>query len=158
MWNVDGWMLHYDNSSCGLTGPLELTKHHEWQVAIGRPLCEWSRHHMPPASLFVWKLPPPPPNCSCPASIHPSITHHTVITSAKTKSNQLSEQWRSSNLPYSFGLKACQNYFNPLLCQGNYGAISNNMKLVHWLLVDGSARRGLCRAVACPGPSLLYQM
>jgi len=27
--------------------------------------------------------------------------------------------------------------FNPLECKGNYSATSNNMKLVHWLLVGG---------------------
>jgi len=27
--------------------------------------------------------------------------------------------------------------FNPLMGTGNYGAISNNMKLVHWPLMDG---------------------
>jgi len=28
-------------------------------------------------------------------------------------------------------------YFNPLLSEGNYSATSNNMKLVHWPLMDG---------------------
>jgi len=48
---------------------------------------------------------------------------------------------------------------------GNYSAISNNMKLVHsttltvdgWAVTFGTAMRGLGGALACPGPSSLYQ-
>ena len=29
------------------------------------------------------------------------------------------------------------NFFNPLTGTGNYSATSNNMKLVHWLLMGG---------------------
>jgi len=28
-------------------------------------------------------------------------------------------------------------FLNPLVCRGNYSATSNNMKLVHWPLIDG---------------------
>jgi len=53
---------------------------------------------------------------------------------------------------------------NPLMGTGNYSAMSNNTKLVHWPLMGpwavtfGTARRGLGGAAAQPGPSSLYQM
>ena len=52
---------------------------------------------------------------------------------------------------------------NRLKFKGNYSATSNNMKLVHWLLMGGllhlaTAKRGLGGVVARPGPSSLYQM
>jgi len=52
-----------------------------------------------------------------------------------------------------------QNVFiNSLECNGNHGATSNNMKLVHWTLTDGllatfgTARRVLGGAAARPAP------
>ena len=46
---------------------------------------------------------------------------------------------------------------------GNYSAISNNMKLVHWPLMGGAVTFGtvmrrLGGAAAHQGPSSLYQM
>jgi len=52
---------------------------------------------------------------------------------------------------------------NPLECKGNYNATSNNMKLVHWPLMDGLLLLvqwggDWAAAAARPGPSSLYQM
>jgi len=54
-----------------------------------------------------------------------------------------------------------QERFNSLECKGSYSATSNNIKMVHWLLVGGllafgTAMRGLGRVAAHPGPSSLY--
>jgi len=34
-------------------------------------------------------------------------------------------------------LMPLEDSVNPLECKGNYGGTSNNMKLVHWLLIGG---------------------
>jgi len=47
---------------------------------------------------------------------------------------------------------------NPLKGRGSYIATSNNMKLVHWPLMGGTARRGLGGLGPRPVPSSLYQM
>jgi len=53
--------------------------------------------------------------------------------------------------------------FNPSEFRGNYGATSNNMKLVHWPLMGGLLHLvhrggGLGGSLARPGLSSLYQM
>jgi len=52
---------------------------------------------------------------------------------------------------------------NPLDSKGNYSAMSNNTKLVYWLLMGGllhlvTARRGASGLGPCPVPFSLYQM
>jgi len=52
---------------------------------------------------------------------------------------------------------------NPLECRGNYTAMLNNIKLIHWPLIGGLldvVQQGRDRVgpAARPGPSWLYQM
>ena len=65
----------------------------------------------------------------------------------------MAEHWlrRCSHTTHS-----TESDINPLMGTGNYSAIANNMKLVHWLLMGGLlplARRGLGGAAVHPVPS-----
>ena len=82
----------------------------------------------------------------------------SITVPGKTQSHLLNGYYVLWDIELSHSLVSV----NPLEFRGNYSATSNNMQLVHWLLMGGLLhlvqRGGTRHGNSLSRPSLLYQM